>query len=190
MKYFGKNASVKTNDYAGQYSEYYGDSYNSAHFFTAGKLDYMVVTLDFGAKDDVLDWANEIIARHPNRNVIITTHAYLFRDGTTLDSGDIEPASKGDATRNNGDQMWDKLVSKHSNIVMTLSGHDPWSSIVRTELTGDNGNKVQNFLIDPQGLDSAYKAEGGVGAVAMFYFSNNGRTVTVRWWQLPTARTL
>ncbi len=175
--YFGTSSN-----YASQYSEYYKNSYNSAHFFRAGNLDYMVVTLDFGATDDVLDWANDIIGRHPNRNVIITTHGYMFRDGTTLDSGDIEPPTKGNANANNGDSMWDKLVSKHENIVLTLSGHDPCNAIVSAELTGVNGNKVQNLLIDPQGLDDSFKSSGGVGAVAMLYFSNNGKTVEVRWW--------
>ena len=82
---------------------------------------------------------SEIIENHPNHQVIITTHAYLYRDGTTLDSGDVCPPSISGGT-NNGDAIWDKLIKKHENIVLVLSGHDPCDSIILAQDKGENGN--------------------------------------------------
>lgn len=164
------------------YKEKLGGVYNSKNIFNSwqelivGEIKYLIFTLDYGAQDAVLNWASEIIAAHPEHNVIITTHAYLFRDGTTLDAGDVVPPSNKGAQYNNGDHIWDKLIKKHENIVLVLSGHDPCDTVVYAQDKGANGNVVTQFLIDPQGVD---KAQGGVGLVTMFYFSADGKTMQV-----------
>ena len=166
--------------FAGAYEE--GSELNTYHTFSVGDIKYMVMCLDYGPSDEVLEWAGEIIAAHPDHNVIVTTHAYLFRDGTTLDSGDLVPPSNYGPTYNNGDQIWDKLIKKYENIVLVLSGHDPSREIVVTKTEGDNGNTVTQMLIDPQGVDAEYSDEGGCGLVAMFYFSEDGKTVQVEYY--------
>lgn len=168
-------------DYMLQFDGFY-DRYmidNSWRTFSVGNTDYLLVNLDFGPSDTLLDWAAGIIEAHPEHKVIITTHCYLFRDGTTLDAGDVCPPNKSganDGARNNGDQMWDKLVSKYENIFLVLSGHDPCSDIIATQTAGDHGNIVTQMLIDPQSVDTA---EGATGMVAMLYFSEDGKTLTV-----------
>ena len=151
---------------------------NTVHEFRAGNLDYLVIALDYGPSDAVMAWASEMIEAHPYHNVIVTTHAYLFRDGTTLDQGDVcPPATTGG--HNNGDHMWDKFIKKHENIVLVLSGHDPCDRLVMTQTVGENGNTVTQMLVDPQGMDSSM---GGVGMVATLYFSADGTTVTTEWY--------
>ena len=165
-----------------EYKDKLGGFYNNKNIFnswqelTVGEIKYLIFTLDYGATDAVLKWAEEIIVAHPEHNVIITTHAYLFRDGTTLDSGDVVPPSKKGAQYNDGDDMWDKLIKKHENIVLVLSGHDPCDYVVAAQDKGVNGNVVTQILVDPQGVD---KAQGGVGLVTMLYFSADGKTVQV-----------
>ncbi len=149
---------------------------NSYHKFAVGDVKYLLFTLDYGAYDEVLDWAADIIEAHPDHNVIITTHAYMFRDGTTLDAGDVVPPSNKGPKYNNGDQIWDKLVKKYENIVLVLSGHDPCDKVVAAQEKGVNGNTVTQMLVDPQGVD---KAQGGVGLVTMLYFSADGKTMQV-----------
>lgn len=176
-------------DYAKQYTYCYegeGADFrarNTIHFFSAGNFDYMVVALDYGPSDNVLNWASEMIAAHPFHNVIVTTHAYLASDGTTLDSGDNCPPTRDYNSNNsygvnNGDHMWEKLIRKHKNIVMVMCGHDPKDQVLMTQTAGDNGNIVSQFLIDPQRMD----LDGAVGMVATFYVSENGEDVTVEWY--------
>ena len=162
------------------------DISNSYKLFTVGETDYMLVTLDYGASDDVLEWANAIIAEHPERKVIISTHAYLYRDGTTLSTGDTAlPSDHSDADSspmkiyNDGQQIWDKLVSKHPNILLVLSGHDPCDNVVTLQSVGAHGNVVTQMLIDPQGMDADM---GGTGMVCMLYFSADGSKMEVEWF--------
>ena len=155
-----------------------GSALNVYKYLTVGKTDYLIFGLDYGFSDEVIAWASEVIEAHPNHNVIITTHAYLYRDGTTLDQGDVcPPATTGGF--NNGDHMWDKFISKHENIVLVMSGHDPCAQVVTTQTRGENGNLVTQMLVDPQGLD-ANSTVGPTGMVTMLYFSEDGKEVQVR----------
>ena len=157
-----------------------GDYTNTYTKFTVGETKYMVFVLNYGADDNVLNWAGELIAANPDRRVIITTHCYLYRDGTTLDKGDVcPPDSTGNKSSNNGDEMWDKLIRKHANIFLVLSGHDPCENIVMTQTKGDNGNTVTQFLIDPQGMDAKYSYNTGM--IALLHFTEDGRNVAVEY---------
>ena len=168
------------NLYAAQYDGAFeeGSALNVYQYLTVGKIDYLIFSLDYGYSDEVIAWASEIIEAHPNHNVIITTHAYFYRDGTTLDQSDVcPPATTGGS--NNGDHMWDKFISKHDNIVLALCGHDPCAKTVTVQTAGENGNIVTSMLVDPQGLD-ADASVGPTGMVTMLHFSEDGKTVQVR----------
>lgn len=156
---------------------YDGTMLNTYHTFEVGQVKYLLVNLDMGPSNSVLDWANKIVEEHPDRNVIVTTHVYLYHDGTTLDSNDNAPATKcGGYT--DGDDIWNKFIKKHKNIVLVLSGHDPYDQIVTTQSKGENGNTITQMLIDPQHTDKTY---GGAALVAMLYFSEDGSHIDVEY---------
>ena len=147
---------------------------------------YIVVALEFGPRDSVLAWANDVIAAHPDHQAIIVTHGYITHDGTWLDGTDAHvPSSYGftkgeEEQANNADQVWEKLVSKQPNIIMVLSGHILKSDNVVTKVdVGDHGNEVIQFLIDGQNLDGIY---GGFGLVAMMNFRDGGQTVEFTYY--------
>jgi len=157
---------------------YDGTMLNTYQRLYIGDINYLVFALDMGASDEVLAWAGDVIEEHPDYNVIITTHAYLNSDGTTLDAEDEEaPTALGYS--NNGDNMWDKLIKKYSNIVLVISGHIASDGIVLSEAEGENGNKVTQLLVNSEGLDAQYS---GVGLVMMLYFSEDGKTVQTRYY--------
>jgi len=160
-----------------------GDLTNTYRYLNVQGTDYLIMTLDFAPSTKVLDWANKIIKAHPNHKVIVTTHAYMYRDGTTIDANDLYPPSyySGYTDAQDGDDMWEKCFSKHKNVVMVLSGHDPWQHIVYRQDKGDKGNIVTQMLVDAQYVD---KNNGSTGMVAMLYFSNEGKTVTVRYYSV------
>jgi hypothetical protein len=62
---------------------------------------------------------------------------------------------------------------------LVISGHDPSDQIVVAQDEGENGNIVTQMLVDPQGADANL---GGLGMVAMLYFSEDGRDVTVEYY--------
>ncbi len=156
------------------------DMANTYNAFSIGDIKYLLLSLDYGASDEMLEWASGIVEQHADHRVIVVTHAYLYRDGTTVDAYDTYPATRIDGGVNDADAIWEKFASKHENIELVISGHDPWDHIVRTETEGENGNVVNQLLIDPQGMD-AYMPHCA-GMIAMLYFSEDGNTVTVRYY--------
>ncbi len=154
---------------------------NAYLLFSAGGVDFLLVCLDYGASDSELKWAGSVISSYPERKAIITTHCYLFRDGTTLDAGDVYPpneSGRDTGSSNNGDQMWEKLVSVYPNVFLVLSGHDPCDDVVVTQTEGKNGNVVTQILTDPQGVDAS--SIGPAGIVTMLYFSADGSRMQIR----------
>ena len=155
---------------------------NTWRTFSVGGVDYLFLMLDFGPSDDVIEWAGQVIEQHPYHRVIISTHCYLYSDGTTVDYQDEAPPHKteiGDGTKNNGDEMWDKLISRYENIFLVLCGHIDSSKIVVAKQEGIHGNTVTSMLVDPQGVD------GGItpsGLVAMLYFSEDGESIEVEYY--------
>ena len=174
------NKSFPLSDYQGVIAGSYDDTMiNTYQTLTVGETKYLIMTLDYGASIPVLRWAGEVCDAYPDHNVIITTHAYLYRDGTTLDQKDVcPPVTTGGY--NNGDHIWEILITEHENITMVISGHDPCDQIVVTQEKGEAGNTVTQMLVDPQGADEIIN--GGLGMVAILYFSEDGRDVTVEYY--------
>ena len=173
------NSMFSNTGYEEQISgSYNGNLENTYQEITVGTVKYLIFALDCGASDEVLDWAGAIISANPEHNVIITTHAYLNRDGSTLDASD-----RGNVTEwgysNNGDDMWEKLISKYENIVLVLSGHIISDEIITSQRVGKNGNIVTEMLINPQNVDAKLFP---AGLVAMLYFSEDGKDVRVEYY--------
>lgn len=186
------NEHFNTETYKAQFAGFYEEDKidNSWKTFTVGGTDYLLVTLDYGADDQELAWAGSVMDAFPNHKVIVTTHAYMYRDGTTLSIDDVcSPADSNDwsvdpyKVYNNGDQMWDKLISQHGNIFLVLSGHDPCEDVVTTQTKGVHGNTVTQILVDPQGMDAAIGTyPESLGMVCMLYFSEDGKSIEVEWY--------
>ena len=180
-KFLGVNSNYC--DYSSQYKEYYKNSTNTVHEFSAGNLDYLVLVLDFGAGDDVLEWASDVVEAHPYHNVIVSTHGYLDRNGFL-----IRPSSSGSNVNhggyNEGVDLWGKFVSQHENIVLVLCGHEPSQEVEILRSKGVHGNTVTQMLIDTQYVDRDDINAGGegYGIVSMLYFSNGGKTVDFRYY--------
>ena len=159
-----------------------GSVVNAYSVFTAGSTKYLVLAIDFAPSDAEIEWAESVIVANPDCKVIITTHAYLYSDGEpqTYTEGSVaNKTGADDGVANNGDQIWEKLVRKHQNITMVLSGHNPSSNIIWNQSEGDNGNVVTSLLVNSQSFDAGKNGETGM--VCMLYFSEDGRTVDVEW---------
>ena len=169
-----------TENIAGFYKE--GEVGSVYHTFEVGDVKYLIMCLDFGAKDPVLEWANEVVAENADRKVIVTTHGYLEKDGTLLETGEAYCPSSSyyDPENNDGDDIWEKFVKKHENITMVISGHMTCDDIVIDQVVGENGNAVTHILIDPQDIDK--DVSGGYGMVAMMYFSEDGEDVAIEYY--------
>lgn len=145
---------------------------NTYQTITVEGINYLILNLDLTASDFVLDWANEIVESHPDYNVIVNTHLYLTRTGKRMTSLPYNSV-------NSAEQLWEKFISQHENIVMVFCGHIATDQIIVSKDTGIHGNEVTQILVDPQYTDLHYS---GTGMVALLHFSNGGSRVDVEYY--------
>jgi hypothetical protein len=148
------NKTFPTSRY--EHSDWYGghmEGGNQNHycFFEFGDLKFMTISLEFGPTDEVLEWAGGIVAAHPDRLVILTTHCYMNCDDTLVgdeDSGRPQDYAVGG---NDGVMIWDKLVKKYDNIFLVMSGHIVCGeSAARLISRRDDGSRVIQLLMNYQ----------------------------------------
>ncbi len=126
---------------------------NCYHFVTAGGVNWLVLTYEFGPRDAVLDWANQVVTNHPNHRVLLVSHAHVYTDNTlhgSLPAHYWTPTSYG--RTNNGVEVWEKFIRKHANIAFVFNGHVLNHGSGRVVGTGDHGNKVYQMLANYQML--------------------------------------
>lgn len=76
-------------------SEHFGGVYdreperfeNSYHLLSAGTRKFLILSLEFGPRADVIRWADEVAAAHSDREAVLITHAYMYSDDTRYDWG-------------------------------------------------------------------------------------------------------
>ncbi len=151
-KFFPYEKYSKLSYFGGAYEE--GDMSNTYSLFQAGDVEYLVFALEYGPRQRVLNWVNRIIDEHPESRVIITTHSLVEPNGQFVSAtGNFSPSKTIGSydSVNCGQEMWDKVLSKHNNIFMNFSGHLCTDYVVMREDTGDAGNTVRSVLINAQG---------------------------------------
>jgi hypothetical protein len=133
-----------------------GKADNVWQTFEAGGCGWLVFSLEFLPRNKVLEWANEVARQHPDRKIIVNTHAYMYSDNTRLGTGDrgipqdMEKET-GDEAKNNGEMMWDKFVSRHPNMMFVFSGHIIYhNGTGRLVGRGLHGNEVCQMLANYQ----------------------------------------
>ena len=109
---------------------------NAYQLFEACGKKWLVLTLELWPRVEVVNWANEVVEKYSDRNVIIATHSYL----TSL--GGIYQNSAYGAT--SPQYLYDNLISRHENIKLVFSGHEGTSAFKVDYCP--SGGKVASFL--------------------------------------------
>lgn len=175
---------VSQNTFKGHYkhaSDAEGNSANSWHTFTVGRQDYLVLTCEWGPRDAVVAWMDNMIAARPWHRVIVVVHAYLDNRGRRYDwsasRDSLNPHAYGIARStggvNDGEELWTRVLRKHENVFLVCCGH----SLKRSFLTsiGDRGNAVHQMLYNTQDFTNA-----GDGWLRLLEFYPDNRTVKAR----------
>jgi predicted MPP superfamily phosphohydrolase len=129
-----------------------GSNENFYGVVTVNGRNYLIIVLEFAARDSSLAWADGILKANQDKDAIIVTHMFTYMDNTRISGCDLNSAASfGVGQDNNGEDMWWKLVRKYPNIHLVLSGH-----VVQGDGTGRrmdlglNGNLVNQILSDYQ----------------------------------------
>ena len=157
---------------------------NNYSLFSAGGVDYISFELEFGPRNAVIDWVDATLKANPDRQGMITTHAYLYSDSTRYDwaakgsSQNWNPHSYGVASQpggvNDGEEMWQKLKD-NPNLKFVFNGHvlNDGSGYLASQ--ADDGHVIHQVLANYQFLTN-----GGQGYMRLLEFKPDGETVEVR----------
>ena len=104
--------------------------------FKAGGASWMVLNLELWPRVEVVNWARQVVADHPNDNVLVVTHSYL--------EGNLQISQNSEYGATSPQYLFDHLISQYANIKMVFSGH---VGVAGSRVdTGVNGNKIYSFL--------------------------------------------
>lgn len=156
---------------------------NAFYFIRAGGMKFMVLCLEFGPRDEVLEWADRVIAAHRRYRTIVVTHCYMYSDDTRVGRGDQWNPHEYGSNCNDGDEVWEKLVRKHRNIFLVLSGHILNSGRGRLSSMGSNGNKVDQILANYQTMEN-----GGNGWLRIMEFRPEENKIIVSTYSPSISR--
>lgn len=156
---------------------------NSFHTFSAGGRDFLVLGLEYGPRADVVRWANEVVAKHKDREAILITHAYMYYDDKRYDwkkygnKQNWNPHASGIAKSTNddvqdGEELWNNLVKKHDNFILTLNGHVQYDGLGRLASKNESGKNVHQVLVNFQ-----MRPNGGDGWLRLLELTPDGKSI-------------
>ena len=120
---------------------------NSYYTFEAGNLKWLVVALEFCAREEAARWMDKVLKEHPDHNAIVLTHFHL--------------TPRGEISQNNagyGDMkiidIFDRYIKPNKNVLLVLSGHVPGTAWRIDQ--GTEGNKIYQILQNYQHQEKGY----------------------------------
>ena len=105
------------------YIDSYNGGANSAQRFFAGGYDFLHIAIEMQPGDQVIAWVESVLADNPGLPTILTTHDYLNRKGERLPHPLLDLTYVDPKFHNSAEQLWQKLISRHDQIFLVLSGH-------------------------------------------------------------------
>jgi predicted phosphodiesterase len=165
--------------WAGNYDREPARAENSFHRLEVAGRRFLVLCLEFAPRRDVLRWANEVVAAHADREVILLTHVLVYHDDTRYDWRKFGPKqdwnphvyglAKPDDDVNDGEEIWAKLLSRHENFLLTLNGHVVEDGLGRLVTSTERGHPVPQVLVNFQ-----MKPKGGDGWLRLVEMRRDG----------------
>lgn len=159
---------------------------NAAQIFEGGGYRFLHIGIEMCPQDDILEWVETVIQAYPGLPTILSIHEFLNEAGERQ-SIECFDMTRIDPDRNSPQMLWDKLVSKHDQILVTLNGH--LHGVQQRVDVNQHGNKVYQFLVNYQCRKQTYKTSGsdaeildgiGDGWLRLLTFDLAGNTPQMR----------
>lgn len=165
-------ASARYGGYMGQ--DQFGDdpddrgNMNNYSLFSAGGRDWIALGLEWEASARVLEWADRVLAAHPDRDVVMFTHAFVNLPGSRRTVAQRPGGTPPETT-------WQTFVRTHCQVRLVLNGHEHNGDLGEARRSDPNacGEPVQQILTDYQG-----RTNGGNGWLRYYTFDPAADTVT------------
>lgn len=136
--------------------------------------DLYLLVLEFGPREEVVNWAISFVQSHPDNRFLLLTHEWLTRGGERISSKSTAEAQfKGYSSFSTPEQVWQRLVYPNDNIWCVLCGHNGFCKMLCSE--NQAGRNVAQILFNLQ-----YQDNGGNGLIQIWEFDSEESTVSIR----------
>lgn len=150
---------------------------------------WLFLGIEFGPRDQTLEWANEVLKQYSKIPAILFTHAYLYSDNARYDR-EIEPPQPyhpdgyqvtPDQGIADGQDIWETVVEPNENVRFVFSGHVAPDGIARSQAMRSSGSIVHEILSDYQFCDRCpcQEVEGGGGFLRIYELNENSQEFRV-----------
>jgi 3',5'-cyclic AMP phosphodiesterase CpdA len=163
-------------------------SWNGFHGFEERGRRWLILGLEFMPRPEVVTWANQVIAEHSDHFVIVFTHSFLYSDDERYDYAtrgerqcwDEDDYGLADSDEGlDGQQLYDRLLSKHDNVRFVFSAHvidtSPTCGVTRSQARmcslGLGGNPIHQLLANYQEWPHSSDIKTGQGYLRLMVFS-------------------
>lgn len=160
-----------------------GDNRAGWSSFEAAGARFVVISLPYGYGETEVAWAEQVVADHPDANIVIATHEHV------TPKGHGGPAARSNSSRwlSSGDLLWDRIVAPHRNVVLVLSGHfHGVGAIVTEDAGGIPGHTVVEAVADYQEFRTP-TGERATGFQRLLQIDLGGGTLAVDTFSVPLA---
>jgi hypothetical protein len=123
-------------------------------------IPFLFLILEYGPRDKVVEWANQVLEQHAGHQAIVITHSYMYISGERTKPGDNHNPKGhiGADGANDGEDLWQKCLKHHKNVKAVYSGHHVKGNVSYRFDLGEHGNLVfqsfQNWQMSPNGGDA------------------------------------
>lgn len=150
---------------------------NSSNFSTFHWEDtkFLMLSLPYAYADREIAWAGEVIAAHPDYNVIVSTHEHLMPK--TDEVGALRVVNSRWTSR--AAELWETVIAPSRNVVAVLCGHfHGLGQIVTEDAGGIPGHTVVELLADYQEFRT-HTGERATGFFRMLQFDIDQGAIAV-----------
>ncbi|MDH5151614.1 metallophosphoesterase [Kocuria palustris] len=97
---------------------------SSCHYdlLTIGRTRLLLLHLGYGIEDEHIEWANQVLQDHADRDAILCTHHFLD-EGTLPDGSGAPWGGPRSFGPDDGVRIQERIVARNANVVLVLSGH-------------------------------------------------------------------
>lgn len=175
---------------------------NAYYIFEQNGQKYLYLSLEYGARDEVVEWADKVIKRHPDHHIFFTVHEFLTEKSRLL-SKDGKPAlgakqidryhrEQGNDSKgiNSPIDLKHKLIDPNPNVEFLVNGHcsalrlndDGTLERAREEMATAHlsSPKEKGLTFHAMLLNAQWFENGGDGWLMLLEFQADNKTVHVR----------
>lgn len=172
-EYFGPERYEGSAWYGGSIAP--GDNSSNFSTFEQDGTWFLMLSLPYAYGQREIDWAGQVVAAHPDHNVIVSTHEHLTPKMT--DVGALRVVNS--RWTSHAQDLWDQVIAPNRNVVAVLCGHfHGLGQIVTENAGGIEGHTVVELLADYQEFRT-HTGERATGFFRMLQFDIDQGAIAV-----------